>query len=144
MVTLIELKKAKMVALKNKDTNAQNVMGVLIAAYQKAESDKKVKGQEMTDADMVSILNKVLKELEDEKAMYESANRTVEAANSLAQMEIVKSYMPEMMSEEEVRKVIEGLEDKSIKNVMMVFKSQYAGKVDMGLVSKVAREFQGK
>lgn len=144
MVTLIELKKAKMVALKNKDTNAQNVMGVLIAAYQKAESDKKVKGQEMTDADMVSILNKVLKELEDEKAMYESANRTVEAANSLAQMEIVKSYMPAMMSEEEVRNVILGLEDKSIKNVMMVFKSQYAGKVDMGLVSKVAREFQGK
>lgn len=144
MVTLIELKKAKMVALKNKDTNAQNVMGVLIAAYQKAESDKKVKGQEMTDADMVSILNKVLKELEDEKAMYESANRTVEVANSLAQMEIVKSYMPAMMSEEEVRKVIEGLEDKSIKNVMMVFKSQYAGKVDMGLVSKVAREYQGK
>lgn len=144
MVTLIELKKAKMVALKNKDTNAQNVMGVLIAAYQKAESDKKVKGQEMTDADMVSILNKVLKELEDEKAMYESANRTTEAANSLAQMEIVKSYMPAMMSEEEVRKVIEGLEDKSIKNVMMVFKSQYAGKVDMGLVSKVAREYQGK
>jgi uncharacterized protein YqeY len=144
MVTLIELKKAKMAALKNKDTNAQNVMGVLIAAYQKAESDKKVKGQEMTDADMVSILNKVLKELEDEKAMYESANRTVEAANSLAQMEIVKSYMPAMMSEEEVRKVIEGLEDKSIKNVMMVFKSQYAGKVDMGLVSKVAREYQGK
>ena len=133
-----------MAALKNKDTNAQNVMGVLIAAYQKAESDKKVKGQEMTDADMVSILNKVLKELEDEKAMYESANRTVEAANSLAQMEIVKSYMPAMMSEEEVRKVIEGLEDKSIKNVMMVFKSQYAGKVDMGLVSKVAREYQGK
>lgn len=144
MVTLIELKKAKMAALKNKDTNAQNVMGVLIAAYQKAESDKKVKGQEMTDADMVSILNKVLKELEDEKAMYESANRTVEVANSLAQMEIVKSYMPAMMSEEEVRKVIEGLEDKSIKNVMMVFKSQYAGKVDMGLVSKVAREYQGK
>ena len=117
MVTLIELKKAKMAALKNKDTNAQNVMGVLIAAYQKAESDKKVKGQEMTDADMVSILNKVLKELEDEKAMYESANRTVEAANSLAQMEIVKSYMPAMMSEEEVRKVIEGLEDKSIENI---------------------------
>ena len=144
MVTLIELKKAKMAALKNKDTNAQNVMGVLIAAYQKAESDKKVKGQEMTDADMVSILNKVLKELEDEKAMYESANRTVEAANSLAQMEIVKSYMPAMMSEEEVRNVILGLEDKSIKNVMMVFKSQYAGKVDMGLVSKVAREYQGK
>ena len=144
MVTLIELKKAKMAALKNKDTNAQNVMGVLIAAYQKAESDKKVKGQEMTDADMGSILNKVLKELEDEKAMYESANRTVEAANSLAQMEIVKSYMPAMMSEEEVRNVILGLEDKSIKNVMMVFKSQYAGKVDMGLVSKVAREYQGK
>ncbi len=141
MITLLELKKAKMMALKNKDTNAQNVLGVIIAAYQKAESDKKVKGQEMTDADMVSLLNKVSKELEDEKVMYEKASRMEEMQNSQIQLDIVKSYMPKMMSEEEVRDIISKLDDKSIKNVMMTFKTQYAGKVDMSLVSKVAKEF---
>jgi uncharacterized protein YqeY len=144
MVTLIELKKAKMVALKNHDTNAQNVLGVMIAYYQKAEVDKKAAGKEMSDADIVSILNKTLKELEDEKAMYAAAGRSEDAANDDAQIAIVKSYMPQMMSEEEVRKVIEGLADKSIKSVMAEFKTNYAGKADMGMVSRLAKEYQGK
>ncbi len=144
MVTLLELKKAKMVALKNKDENAQNVLGVVIGAYQKAEADKRAKNQEMTDADMVSILNKVLKELEDEKKMYESANRQEEVEADAAQMEIIKSYLPKMMSEEEIREVISGLEDKSIKGIMMAFKKDYAGKADMSAVSKIAKEFQNK
>lgn len=144
MVTLIELKKAKMLALKNKDKNAQNVLGVTISAYQKAEVDKKAKGQEMTDADMSSVLQKVIKELEDEKTMYEGAGRQEDAANSEKQIEILKAYLPKMMSEEGIRAVIEGLEDKSIKNVMVTFKKDYAGQVDMGLVNKIAREYQGK
>lgn len=140
MVTLLDLKKAKMNALKNKDVNAQSVLGVVIGYYQKMESDKRVKNQEMTDADMVSILSKVVKELEEEKAMYASANKTEEASASQAQIEIIKAYLPKMMSEEEIRKVIFSLEDKSMKNVMMTFKKDYAGKADMSLVSKIAKE----
>lgn len=141
MVSIIELKKAKMLALKNKDINTQNVLGLVIASYQKAESDKRAKNQEMSDADMVSILNKTLKELEDEKTMYLSANREAEATSSQAQIDIIKSYLPKMMSESEIKEVIDALEDKSIKNVMMVFKKDYAGKVDMALVSKVAKSY---
>ncbi len=140
MVTLLDLKKAKMNALKNKDVNAQSVLGVVIGYYQKMESDKRVKNQEMTDADMVSILSKVVKELEEEKAMYASANKEAEADASQAQIEIIKAYLPKMMSEEEIRKVISSLEDKSMKNVMMTFKKDYAGKADMSLVSKIAKE----
>ncbi len=140
MVTLLDLKKAKMNALKNKDVNAQSVLGVVIGYYQKMESDKRVKNQEMTDADMVSILSKVAKELEEEKAMYASANKIEEANASKAQIEIIKAYLPKMMSEEEIREVIFSLEDKSMKNVMMTFKKDYAGKADMSLVSKIAKE----
>jgi uncharacterized protein len=142
MVTLIELKKAKMTALKNKDVNAQAVLGVVIANYQKAESDKKVKGQEMNDADMVSILSKVVKELEEERNMYASAGKKEEADASQAQIDFIKAYLPKMMSEDEIRNVISNLADKSIKNIMMTFKGEYAGKVDMSLVSKIAKEFQ--
>ncbi|MFA6624372.1 MAG: GatB/YqeY domain-containing protein [Bacilli bacterium] len=142
MISIIDLKKAKMQALKEHDADKQSVLGVLIAGYQKTEIDKKVKGEEMTDADMVSLLNKVLKELEDEKKMYVDGNRLDEAASIDKQMLIIKSYLPLMMSEEEITKIIEGLSDKSIKSVMAEFKTKYAGKVDMGLVSKVARSFQ--
>lgn len=48
MVTLIELKKAKRMALKNHDENAQDVLGVMIGDYQKAEADKEVKARKGT------------------------------------------------------------------------------------------------
>ena len=142
MVTLLDLKKAKMNALKTHDENAQNVLGIIISAYQKMQIDKQGKGQQMTDADMVSVLNKTLKELSDEKEMYEENGRKEQAEADAKQMEIVKSYLPKMMSEEEIREVIEKLEDHSIKTIMTEFKTNYAGKADMGLVSKIAREYQ--
>jgi len=144
MITLINLKKAKMQALKEHDSNKQNVLGVLIGAYQKAEIDKRTKNEEMSDADMVSLLNKTLKELEDEKTMYASANRLDDVKNLDYQIGIVKTYMPTMMSEDDIKKVIDGLADKSIKGIMIAFKTKYAGKADMGLVSKVAKSYQGK
>lgn len=142
MVTLLDLKKAKMNALKTHDENAQNVLGIIISAYQKMQIDKQGKGQQMTDADMVSVLNKTLKELSDEKEMYEENGRKEQADADAKQMEIVKSYLPKMMSEEEIKEVIEKLEDHSIKTIMTEFKTNYAGKADMGLVSKIAREYQ--
>ena len=142
MITLLELKKEKMKALKEHDVNKQNVLGVIISSFQKAEIDKKAKGQELSDADIVSLLNKVLKELEDEKAMYLSGNKIDEVQASEAQIAIVKSYLPEMMSKEEIRTIIESLPDHSIKAVMIEFKNKYAGKADMGLVNQIAKEYQ--
>lgn len=144
MVTLIELKKAKRMALKNHDENAQDVLGVIIGDYQKVEADKRGQGKERGDADRVSLLNKVKKELLDEKARYLSGNKQEEADNIALQIKIVDSYLPTRRSEEEIKKVIEGLTDRSIKNVRVVFKTEYAGKADRGLVSKIARTYQGK
>lgn len=142
MITLLELKKAKMMALKEHDNEKGSILGVIISAYQKSEIDKKGKGQEMTDADMVSVLNHVLKELKDEKEMYASGGREDQVKVIENQMALVTSYLPKMMSEEEIKAVIEGLEDKSIKNIMVVFKTQYNGKADMGLVNKIAKTYQ--
>ena len=142
MVTLLDLKKEKMAALKAHDQVKGAILGVLISAYQKSEIEKKAKGQDMSDADMVSVLNHALKELQDEKAMYESASRTDEVEKIVSQMNVVKGYLPQMMSEDEIKAVIEGLADKSIKSVMMEFKTKYNGKADMGLVSRLAKEYQ--
>ena len=44
-----------------------------------------------------------------------------------------------MLSEQEIRDIVAKLEDKSMPSIMKHFKANYAGKVDMGLVNKVAR-----
>ena len=44
-----------------------------------------------------------------------------------------------MLSEEEIRAIIDAMDDKSIPAIMKKFKSEYAGKVDMGMVNKIAR-----
>ena len=93
--------------------------------------------------EMVSILNKTIKELTDEKAMYEANGRAEQALSDQRQIEIIKAYLPKMMDEDEIRKVIESLPDHQIKTIMQTFKKDYAGKADMALVNKIAREYQG-
>ena len=87
--------------------------------------DKREKGVEITDADYVQIVNKTLKELSDEKEAYSKAGNEAKVASISAQ--------------EEIRNEISKLEDKSIPSVMKHFKMNFAGKVDMGLVNKIAK-----
>ena len=143
MVTLIELKKEKMLALKNHDSDKMNVLGIVISSLQKLEIEKKAAGKEITEVEMVSVLNKTIKELTDEKTMYEANGRAEQALSDQRQIEIIKAYLPKMMEEDEIRKVIESLPDHQIKTIMKTFKMDYAGKADMALVNKIAREYQG-
>ncbi|MCI6155757.1 MAG: GatB/YqeY domain-containing protein [Bacillales bacterium] len=134
-----EFKKAKMYALKEKNEDAKAIYSVLINKCMLALIDKREKGVEITDADYVQIVNKTLKELSDEKEAYAKAGNEAKVASISAQEEICKKYLPTMMSKEEIRNEISKLEDKSIPSVMKHFKMNFAGKVDMGLVNKIAK-----
>ena len=134
-----EFKKAKIYALKEKNEDAKAIYSVLINKCMLALIDKREKGVEITDADYVQIVNKTLKELSDEKEAYAKAGNEAKVASISAQEEICKKYLPTMMSEEEIRNEISKLEDKSIPSVMKHFKMNFAGKVDMGLVNKIAK-----
>ena len=92
-----------------------------------------------TDADLIHILQKFAKELDEEKEGYVKAGRTEQAEATEKQKQAIVSFLPKQLSEEEVRKIYASLEDKSMPAVMKHFKTNYAGQVDMGLVSKVAR-----
>ncbi len=134
-----EIKKANMLALKNKDSDARAALSVVINKYMISSVEKRAKGQESTDEDVINILQKTLKELEEEKVMYEKVNNAERVSSLDKQIASVKNFLPQMLSEEEIKNIILTLEDKSIKVVMAHFKSNYAGKVDMSLVSKVLR-----
>ena len=134
-----EIKKDNIQAMKDKNTLARAIYGVVMNKVLLAGIEAKKDGKELVDADVVQILQKTIKELTEERENYLKANNTVEAENIEKQKEILTKYLPQMLSEEEIKNIIAGLADKSIPSVMKHFKANYAGKVDMSLVNKIAR-----
>lgn len=135
-----ELQAANIEALKSRDKVARAVLSVVISRYKANAIEMKAQGKEATDADMVKVINKVVKELDEEKEGNIKVGRLEEAKEIEIQKSIIEKYLPKLMSEEEIRQIISSLADKSMPSVMKHFKMNYDGKVDMSLVSKIARE----
>lgn len=134
-----ELEQANIAALKARDQDTRAVLSVVINRYRMNAIELKAQGKEPADADLVKIITKVIKELDEEKEGNIKIGR-VEAAQAIdKQKAVIEKYLPKMMSEDEIRAVIAKLDDKSIPSVMKHFKANYDGQVDMSLVSKIAR-----
>ena len=134
-----ELSKANIEALKAHDKSARAVLSVVLSRVKLQKIELEASGKELNDNDVVKVISKVLKELDEEKAGYEKVGNKEEVASILKQQEVISKYLPKMLSEEEIKQEILKLEDKSIPSVMKHFKTNFKGKVDMGLVNKVAR-----
>ena len=134
-----EIKKDNVQAMKDKNALARAIYGVVMNKVLLANIEAKKDGKELGDTDVVQILQKTIKELTEEKENYVKAGNMVEAENIEKQKEILTKYLPQMLSEEEIKAIIAEMEDKSIPSVMKHFKANYAGKVDMSLVNKIAR-----
>ena len=134
-----EISKANIEALKARDQVARAIYSVILSKYKALDIELRANGKEATDADLVKLITKTIKELDEEKDSYEKAGRSEEVKNILSQKALIEKYLPKLMSEEEIRKVISSLEDKSMPSIMKHFKMNYDGKVDMSLVSKIAR-----
>ena len=134
-----EIKKAKIQAMKDKDQVRKNAYDVVINKYMLQNIELKAQNKEFTDSDMVSILQKTIKELTEEAENYKKAGKN-ETANEIdEQRKAVEMFLPKMMEKEEIRKIILSLQDTTIPTVMKHFKANYAGKVDMRDVQEVLK-----
>lgn len=136
-----QIKKANIEAMKNKDTIARAFYSVLMNKIMLEKINKREKGQEITDADVSNIIQKMIKELNDEKDNFAKAGRSEEVEHLEKQIEIAKTYLPKMLSRDEIKAEINKLADKSIPVVMKHFKANFNGQVDMCLVQEVLKEF---
>lgn len=134
-----EIKKANVEAMKNKDAVARAFYSVLMNKIMLEKINKREKGISLTDADTSNIIQKMIKELGDEKENYQKAGNNMEVEHIERQLEIAKSYLPKMLSSDEIKAEIEKLDDKTIPNVMKHFKANFNGKVDMRLVQEVLK-----
>lgn len=134
-----QLKEANVAALKNHDANARAILSVLLNKIKLVEIEKRTANADLTDADVVAVLQKTLKELDEEKQAFERAGRTENVQALNAQIAFVSAYLPKMMTDEEIKAEILALPDKSVPSVMKHFKANFAGKCDMRRVQEVLK-----
>lgn len=133
-----DIKKANIEAMKAHDSAARSAYSAVISRYQllKAQDPEK----EIPDADVLGIIQKVAKELEEEKASYVVANRPEQAEEVAKEQACLAKFVPAQLTEEEIRKIIATLPDHSMPAIMKHFSANYKGRVDMRLVGKIAKE----
>lgn len=134
-----KIKKENLKALKEKNDNKRAIYSVIINKYMILGYEAKANNKEIGDDDLIKIIQKTLKELEEEKESYLKANREDKVKDIETQIDTIKIYLPKMLSEEEIKTIILSLEDKSIPSVMKHFKQNYPSNCDMGLVNKVLK-----
>ena len=134
-----QIKKSNIEAMKNKDTVARGFYSVLMNKVLLEKIAKGDRNQMLPDADMSNILQKTIKELNDEKANYEKVGNAEEVSRISRQIEIASSYLPKMLSREEIKSIIDSLEDKSVPTVMKHFKANFNAQVDMRLVQEILK-----
>ena len=126
--------------MKNKDTIARNFYSVLknkILLEKIAKGDRE---SNLDDPTISNILQKMIKELAEEKENYLKVNNKDQANIIERQIQIASLYLPKQLSKDEIKNIIESLSDKSVPNVMKHFKANYNGQVDMRMVQEVLKE----
>jgi hypothetical protein len=126
-------------AMRAKDSARLGAIRLLQAAIKQREVDERI---ELTDADVISAIEKMLKQRRDSIAAYESANRDDLADVEKYEVSVLQTYLPQQLTEGEVLSILEkvvvdtdaaGIKDMS--KVMAAIKPLVAGKADMGMIS---------
>jgi len=126
-------------AMRAKDKERLKTLRLITSAIKQIEVDKRI---ELDDDGVVAVLEKMLKQRKDSIEQFEKAGRDELAAIEMAEVAIIKEYMPEQMSDADVDALIDeaisstgAVNMKDMGKVMGMLKSQLAGKADMGAVS---------
>ena len=130
-------------AMRAKETARLGTVRLLLAAMKQKEVDERVV---LTDADVLSIIEKMLKQRRESIAQYEKAARQDLADVEKAEIAILSAYLPRQMSDAEVAQAVAaaiaesgaaGVKDMG--KVMGLLKTRLAGRTDMGKLSGLVK-----
>ncbi|WP_047539852.1 GatB/YqeY domain-containing protein [Methylotenera versatilis] len=126
-------------AMRAKDSARLGAIRLLQSAMKQREVDERI---ELNDSDVITIIEKMLKQRRDSIAAFESANRTDLADIEKFEVTVLQGYLPQQLTEDEIKVILdqvvtdtgaEGVKDMG--KVMAAIKPLVAGKADMGKIS---------
>ncbi len=95
-------------AMKAKDTVALESLRAIKSALLLAKTEKGG-GKELTEADEIALVQKLVKQRKDSAAIYQEQGREDLAGPELAQIAVLERFLPEQLSEDDIRKVVVGV-----------------------------------
>ncbi|MGK6312371.1 GatB/YqeY domain-containing protein [Neorhizobium sp. DT-125] len=143
-----KLSEALKESMKAKDARRLSTVRLIQTAIKDRDIANRGLGKDpVSDDDILQILQKMVKQREESAKIYEDAGRGELAAQEREEIEVIKGFMPEQLSDEKVRVLIEaavaetgaqGLRDMG--KVMAVLKEKYPGQMDFAKASGVVKE----
>ena len=134
-------------AMKSKDSFRLSVIRMVKGAMQLAKPNPR---EELTDDDVITVISKQIKMRNDSIKEFEAAGRSDLVEQNKKEIEILNTYMPKQLSEEElteiIDKVFEEVKPTSQKDMGLIMKNispLVKGKADMSLVNKLVKERLG-
>ena len=130
-------------AMRAKDAARLSAIRLMLAAIKQKEVDERI---ELTDADVVSILEKMIKQRRESIAQFEQAARTDLADAEKFELGVLSGYLPQQLGEAQIQAEVDaavaqtgasGIKDMG--KVMAALKPRLAGRADMGRVSALVK-----
>ena len=134
-----EITSAMKTAMKSGDKQRLATIRLMLAAAKQVEIDER---RDLSDADLLAILDKMVKQRRDSISQFKEAGRDDLVAQEQSEMEVIQNFLPQPLSEAEIETLIAaaiadaGAESmKDMGKVMGLLKPQLQGRADMGKVS---------
>jgi uncharacterized protein len=126
-------------AMRSKDSERLGVIRLLLAAMKQREVDERI---DLSDTDIINIINKMIKQRLDSVAQFQTANRLDLVTKEKKEIEVLEQYLPAQMSETEIDIAIQNAFEatrptsmQEMGKVMAHLKEQLAGRADIAKVS---------
>jgi hypothetical protein len=130
-------------AMRAKDVARLGAIRLLQAAIKQREVDERI---ELNDTDVITVIEKMLKQRRDSIAAFESANRTDLADIEKFEVGVLQTYMPKQLTDDEINQIITqviadtgAVGAKDMGKVVSLVRPLVAGVADMGKVSGVIK-----
>ena len=130
-------------AMRTGDARRRDALRLLLAAVKQREVDER---KELGDADVVGVIERMIKQRRESIAQFEKGGRQDLAQNERYESELLQGYMPQALSDAEVAAAVaEAISAVGAKSsadmgtVMGLLKGKLAGKADMGKVSALVK-----
>jgi len=126
-------------AMRAKDAPRLSTIRMLLAAVKQREVDER---RELADADVVAVIDRMIKQRRDSIAQFEAGHRADLAAVERAELEVLAAYLPKALSEAEIDALVAeaiaatgAAGAAGMGKVMAALKPKLAGRADLGAVS---------
>jgi uncharacterized protein YqeY len=134
-------------AMIKKDTLRLTVLRGVLAAFMNEMIAKDIKGEEIGDEEALAVIRRLVKQRKDSIEQFTKGGRPELAKAEEAEMKMLETFLPQMMSEDDVKKVVEtkiastGTVDKTkIGQFIGSIMKELKGKADGAIVKKVVEE----